>query len=164
MKRRTYLASLGAGATALAGIATVYKSRAEPQPAYREDEQVVYEHDDLELRLLQDTVRLGDTVEFEVTNTGDSMTILGCNNPWAIQTRADDEWRHVTWTETRYYQMCALELSPGDSHVERVTLSESEFENHPEEDAAELRPGRHRFLVLGSSPHLAIDFDILDAE
>ena len=108
-------------------------------------------------------MRLGDTVEFEVTNTGDSTTVLGYGNPWAIQQYSDDDWQHVTWTVDRYYQMCATELSPGDSLVEDITLSESEFDRGSDEDYAELRSEKHRFLLLGASPFLALDFNILDA-
>lgn len=164
MKRRTYLASLGVGVTSLVGITTAYGSQKESQPAYLDNERVVYEHEDLELRILQETVRLGDTVEFEVTNTSDSKTVLGCHNPWAIQTVSDGEWRHVTWTGDRYYQQCATVLSPGGSLVESIKLTESELEGYPDEDGADLLPGHYRFLVLGSSPYMAIDFELLGAE
>ena len=164
MKRRAYLASLGVAATSLAGIPIAYKSQAKSRPAYRENERVVYEYKRLKLRLLQEPVRLGNTIEFKVTNTGDSKIVLGCNNPWAIQRYSTGEWRHVTWTGDRYYQMCAQELSPGSSIVERITLAESKLAGYPDEYSTELRSGRYRFLLLGSSPYLAIEFDVLDSE
>ena len=164
MNRRTYLASLGVAATSLAGITRLDDSQKNAQPAYRGNEQVVYEHPDLKLRLLQETVQLGDTIEFEVTNRGDSKTTLGCKNPWAIQRRLDGEWRHVTWTGDRYYQMCATVLSPGSSLVESITLSESKLARYPDEYSVELQPGKYRFLLLGSSPYLALDFEILDSK
>lgn len=161
MNRRRYLTSIGASAAALAGCTAVGESGDNSRPGYLGKHEVIYEHDDLELRLLRETVRFGDTVEFEVTNTSLSKIILGCNNPWALQRRSDGDWQHVTWTGDRYYQMCALELSPADSRVENITLSESELERYPDEHSTKLRPGRYRFLLLGPSPFLAIDFDVL---
>ena len=164
MKRRTYLASVTTTAAVLAGCTARGAPQTESQAEYQGEQKIVYEHDDLSLRLRQEEVHLGDTIEFEVTNTGDSTTTLGCGNPWAIQQYSDGDWQHVTWTASRYHQMCATELSPGDSLVEDVTLSESEFDRGSDEDFAELRSGKHRFLLLGASPFLALDFNILDAE
>lgn len=107
---------------------------------------------------------MGDTVEFEVTNTGDSPITLGCGNPWAIQQYSDGDWQHVTWTASRYHQMCATVLAPGGTLVEDVTLSESEFDRGSDEDYVELGSRQHRFLLLGASPFFALDFNILDAE
>lgn len=164
MKRRTYLAAVSTSAAALAGYTALGAPQNESQADYQGEQKVVYEHGDLNLRLRQEDVHLGDTVEFEVTNAGNSMTVLGCGNPWAIQQYSDGKWQHVTWTGDRYYDMCATGLSPGDSLVEDITLSESEFERGPDEDYNRLRSGRHRFLLLGSSPFLALDFNILDVE
>lgn len=164
MRRRTYLASLGGAATSLAGVTATDDLQKKDQPPYRGDERVVYEQEDLKLRLLRETIQPGDTIEFKVTNTGNSKTVLGCHNPWAIQRYLDGEWRHVTWTGDRYYQMCATILSPGGSLVESITLSESKLEQYPDEYSVELRSGKYRFLLLGSSPYLAIDFHIYDSE
>ena len=164
MKRRTYLASVTTSAAVLAGCTAFGAPQSESQTDYQGEQKVVYEHDDLNLRLRQGEVHLGDTVGFEVTNTGNSTIVLGCGNPWAIQQYSDDDWQHVTWTVDRYHQMCATELSPGDSLVENITLSESEFDRGSDEDSAELRSGQHRFLLLGSSPFLALDFNVLNAK
>lgn len=164
MKRRTYLTSVSTGAAVLAGCTALGAPQNESQADYQGERKVVYEHDDLNLRLRQKEIHLGDTVEFEVTNTGNSTTVLGCGNPWAIQQYSNGDWQHVTWTSDRYYDLCATELSPGDSLIEGITLSESEFERAQDEDYVELRSGQHRFLLLGSSPFLALNFDILDAE
>ena len=123
-----------------------------------------YEHGDLKLRLLQDTVRIGDTIEFEATTTSDSRITLGCHDPWAIQRDVDGEWRHVTWTSDRYYRQCATVLGPGKSLVESITLSKSGLKSQAEEVHMELRSGQYRFLLLGASPVLALHFDLLDSE
>lgn len=65
MKRRTYLASIATGFTAFGGCTALGKSQDESQPKYYGQENVVYEHDALNLRLRQETVRLGETVETE---------------------------------------------------------------------------------------------------
>lgn len=163
MKRRAYLASLGVAATSLATASAAETPANESGPAYRGNKRVVYDHPDLELRPRQERVRLGETVAFEVTSTGDSRVSLGCNNPWALQRRSGGRWRHVTWTGDRYYQLCATLLPPGESRVERVTLSESGLDGYPDEYSADLRPGRYRFLLLGPSPYPAVEFDVLDA-
>lgn len=136
----------------------------ESQPDYLGRERVAYEHDDLKLRILQETVRLGDTIEFEVTNTSDTEIGLGADNPWAIQQYADGEWQHVTWTSAKYHQFIGTVLFQGASLVESIELSKSGLEGQADEVPAELRPGRYRYLLLGPSPYLAVDFDVLDPE
>ena len=163
MQRRAYLAAVSASVPAFAGCTAVAELSDQSRADYRGEEEVVYEHDDLTLRLRQDEVAIGDTVGFEATNTGSSPIVLGCQNPWAIQQRVDDGWRHVAWTGERYYRMCATELGPGESLVEEVTLSESEFDRG-DEAHVELAPGEHRFLLLGPSPFVAVDFEIGEAE
>jgi len=164
MNRRTYLASLVTGSGALGGGIALADLGPDPEFAYRDGERVVSERDDLRLRVLSDSVRLGDSVAFEVTNTGDSQVILGCRNPWALQRRAEGEWRHVTWTARRHYQMCASELSPGDSLTTRLELTEEALEESAAEVHADLRPGRYRFLLVGTAPYLATEFRVLDGE
>lgn len=99
-----------------------------------------------------------------MTNTGDSRTVLGCNNPWALQKRSEGEWQEVAWTGERYYQACATELSPGSTLEESVELSKTGLEKQAGKIHSELRPGTYRFLIIGSSPVLAIDFDVLASE
>jgi hypothetical protein len=164
MNRRTYLAALVAGSGALGGGIALADLRPDPEFAYREDDRVVSERDDLRLRALSDPVRLGDSVAFEVTNTGNSQVVLGCQNPWALQRRVEGEWRHVTWTARRFYQMCASELSPGDSLTTRLELTEEALEESAAEVHADLRPGKYRFLLVGTSPSLATEFQVLDGE
>lgn len=164
MKRRAYLASLAGSTVALSGCTAPGKPRDESQPEYYGRETVVHEYDGLSLSLRQDTVRLGETIEFEVTNTGDSEVMLGCHNPWAVQKYTAGEWRHVTWTSGRYYDLCLTLLSPENSLVEGLTFSQSELEKQASTVRGELTPGRYRFVLLGTSPYFAIDFDVLDSQ
>ncbi|MBB6645993.1 hypothetical protein [Halobellus ruber] len=160
MDRRGYLTLIGSSAVALTGGTALAASQNESRADYRGDRKVVYNHDGLDLRLCADNVHLGDEVEFEASNTGDSPISLGCHNPWAIQQYSGGDWHHVTWTEARYYYMCATELGAGESFTEEVTLSESAFERDEDEDYVELHAGRHRFLLLGPAPFVALDFNI----
>ena len=160
MKRRAFLGSVSASATALAGCPTIRAPQNESEVAYQIGHAVTYDHEVLDLRPLQEEVHLGETIAFEVTNTSDSKTGLGCHNPWAIQRHSEDEWRHVTWTADRYHQMCLLLLPPGDSVEAEVTLSESALEAQASDVRSELEPGTYRFLLLGSSPNLAVDFEV----
>lgn len=168
MKRRTLLA--GGSVALLGGVAGAVvgfeppSSGDEPRAAYQDEGEIVYDHDDLELRFEAESVHLGDTIAFEVINTGDSKVSLGCHNPWALQRYADGEWRHVTWTGSRYYQMCATELPAGESITERVTFSESSLENQASEVHGELQSGQYRFVLLGSAPFVAVGFPIRSAE
>lgn len=163
MKRRTCLGVVGASAAALAGCTAIEAPQSDSGPDYRGENEVVYERDDLTLRLLQEAVHLGDAIAFEVTNTGDSEVVLGCHNPWAIQKQSDNGWQHVAWTGTSYYQMCATFLAPGDSLAEELELSESGLEARADEVHTELRPGTYRFVLLGPSPFLAVDFDVRES-
>lgn len=62
----------------------------ESWPAYHAQAPVVYERDDLRVQALQDTVRLGESITFKITNTGTADPIsLGCHTPWALQTYED---------------------------------------------------------------------------
>ncbi|SIR83916.1 hypothetical protein SAMN05421858_4080 [Haladaptatus litoreus] len=168
MKRRTFIAS---GSVALlggvAGTTLGFKSqfsKDESQADYQDDDRIVYEHDNMKLRPRQESANLGDTIQFEVTNTSDSKIVLGCNNPWAIQRFSDGKWRHVAWTKDRYYQMCAQEVGSGDLYTQNVTMSKSGLERQSGNVAGKLGPGQYRFVLLGTSPFLATDFTVLDSE
>ena len=164
VKRRTYLASVGTSAAVLSGglvLGEFEKGTVTPE---RENRRIVYEHEDLRLQTLQDSVRLGETIEFEVTNASDSTVVLGCDNAWIIQTHSDGEWQDVTDTPSSYYDLCAFELPPGESRVERATMSKSELEEQTGNLLKELRPGQHRFVLLTTVPRLAVDFRLAPAE
>lgn len=133
----------------------------ESQAGYQTDEDVVYDHDSLELQLRQESVHLGDTVEIEVKNTGESEVSLGCQNPWALQRHSDGEWRHVTWTGEKYYRLCYTGLTPDSSISEEIPLSRSELTQQVDDVQTELRPGQYRFVLLGTSPFVALDFTVL---
>ena len=130
----------------------------------RENRRIVYEHEDLRLQTLQDSVPLGETIEFEVTNASDSTIGLGCDNAWIIQVYLDSEWQDVTDIPSSYYDLCAFNLSPGESHVERATMSKDELEEQTGNLLKKLRPGQYRFVLLTTAPRLAVDFQIIPAE
>lgn len=136
----------------------------EPQAEYQTDEDVVYDHHNLELHLRQESVHLGDTVEIEVRNTGESEVSIGCQNPWALQRQSDGEWRHVTWTGEKYYRLCYTGLAPDSSISEEIPLSRSELAQQADDVQTELLPGQYRFVVLGTSPFVALEFTVLASE
>lgn len=160
MQRRTYLASLALGSGGLVGWTALGRSTEDTQPEYYGQEPIVTERDDLSIGLRQETVRLGDTVTFEVTNTGDSSINLGCHNPWALQRKSNDDWRHVAWTSERFYRLCLTRLEPEGTTVEQVTLSRAALADQTSSVEGDLSPGRYRFLLVGTSPYLAIEFDV----
>lgn len=161
MKRRTYLASIGTGAAALSGGIVLGKSK---NNSKNKNMPIVYEHEGLRLQTLQDKVRLGETIQFKVTNTSDSTVILGCDNAWIIQVYSDEEWRDITDTPQSHYQMCALELPSGESRVESATMSKERLETQTGDLLEELQPGQYRFVLLESDPRLAVDFQITPAK
>jgi len=172
MKRRKIL---GMGALALFGGGAVgtalgfgpLASNKSTSPEYLGQAPIVYERDQLHLRALQDAVRRGETITFEIEHTGRSETIsLGCHIPWALQAYQDGQWRHVTWTEGRYYLLCYTGLSPGETVTESVPLSRSALAKNPEvgEVVMEISPGKYRFLLVGALPNLAVNFRVLPTE
>lgn len=169
MNRRTVLAGaagvLGVSAAGAVTTRKLFPARHNLRGEYAEDDEVAYDHDDLRFRASQAAVHRGETIEFEVTNTTDSRVPVGCNVPWAIERHADDTWYTVTWTGREYYQMCASALPSGESYVERVTLSTDALDRQTGdvEVRGELQPGRYRFVLLGPSPFLAVDFEVLPA-
>lgn len=164
MKRRAVLRSLGAGAAVLTGAATVSHAWSDPGTA-RPEERVVYRDPDVQLllRARQERVRLGETIAFEVENVGRERVILGCHNPWKLQRHVDGEWRDVT-VRPKWEPMCGTLLSPGGTIVERVTMTEEALEAQPGTLAGSLHPGRYRFVLVGTWPYLAVDFELLPAE
>jgi hypothetical protein len=159
VKRRTYLASIGAGAS-LSGGFVLANNETGTETSEQENTRIVYEHDDLRLQTLQDSVRLGETIKFKVTNTSDSTVTLGCDNAWIIQEYSDDDWHDVTRRPQSYNQLCAFELHSGESRVERATMSKDELEEQTGKLLEELHPGRYRFVLLTANPRLAVDFRI----
>jgi hypothetical protein len=161
MKRRSLLASLGAGTVALSGCTALGHRTDDTGPAYYDAEPVAYNRADLTLSLSNDSVSPGDTITLETRNTGESKITLGCKNPWAIQYHTDGEWKHVTWTSSRVFQMCATILSPEGSHTQSFTLSESALAETASEVEMPLAEGTYRVLLIGTSPYLARNFDIV---
>jgi len=162
VKRRTLIRVGGLG---VAGVATTGAAfGVEPfgsddsRPEYLGREPVVYERDDLRLEMLRGIVRRGETVTFELTNTGESWITLGCGNPWALQKRAAGGWRHVAWTGERYYQLCLSGIEPGETVTEHVPMSKSELDSEFGPIAADLSTGEYRFVLIGTEPYPAVDF------
>ena len=164
MKRRTLIRVGGLG---VAGVATTGAAfGVEPfgsddsRPEYLGQESVAYERDDLRLEMLRGIVRRGETVTFELTNSGESWITLGCGNPWALQKRAAGGWRHVAWTGERYYQLCLSGIEPGETVTEHVPMSKSELDSEFGPVIIELAPGEYRFVLIGLEPYLATDFHL----
>lgn len=164
MNRRTVLRSLGVGAAAVAGAAVVENTWSGNGTA-RANERVVYRDPDMQLLLTarQESVRLGDTIDFEVFNGGIEDAALGCNNPWGIERLVDGDWQTVIGRVSKWRPLCLTLLGPGETVVERVTMTEQALEapSHTGELQSALRPGLHRFVLLGTVPHLAVDFQVL---
>jgi len=167
LSRRRILA-LGAITTSLMGgaytVAGLRSDEDEPRADYLRDDQISYEHDNIEVQVIQDTVYIGDTIEFEVTNTGESNVTLGCQNPWTVEKQENGEWQTVAWTGGDYYKLCATVLSPGETYTESLSLSKSELVQRADNTKLEIRPGQYRFVLLGPSPFYAVDFRVLDSE
>jgi len=170
MRRRRFitgglLTGLGGGGIAAVALGhRPFSANEDDSAAYRSNSRVAYEHETFELSASRDVVRFGESIDFEVTNTGDSDATLGCNNPWAVEAYADGEWRTVTWTGESYYQMCATLLGPGSSVTESIRISKPRFGTGT--DGVEFRetPTRYRFVLLGSDPYLAVDFTVRSDE
>jgi len=159
MRRRRLLASLGA-ASALAGCATGYVAD-DVGPSYRNEAPVVYDRADIDISLRDGPPRLDGTVAFAITNTGEDGVSLGCKNPWALQRRDDGEWHHVTWTASRYPLLCLTSVGPGRTYTERVTLSEEWLTEQGMSVERPLTPGTYRYVVVGTSPYPALEFELL---
>lgn len=160
MERRNLLALgtfglLGTGITGAILGHSFLSMKNTPKGGYTEDDRIAYKHRDIRLSRGQDTIHLGEEIEFEITNTSDSRISLGCHNPWAIETYLDGGWRTVTWTGDDYYDLCATLLSPGESRVETITVAADHLERRGDV-RTELQPGTYRFVLLGPSPFLAV--------
>jgi len=131
-----------------------------PLTDHYHSDTVVYDHDELRLQAGEGPVRLGETIAFTTTNTGDSSIPLGCHNPTTIQKQVDGEWRDVVWTTADGYLTCATMLQAGHSTSEAVTITKGELESSTEEVRVELTPGQYRFVLLATDPYLAADFQV----
>lgn len=164
MDRRTVLRSLGLSAAALAGAAVVENAWSGGGTA-RANERVVYRDPDMQLLLTarEDSARLSDTIDFEVFNGGTEEVVLGCNTPWQLQRDLEDGWRDVTVSTREWQPGCLYFLPPGEALVEQVTLTESGLraEAHVDDLQIPIHPGAYRFVLMGTRPHLAVDFEVL---
>jgi hypothetical protein len=121
---------------------------------------VAYDHDQLRLSACDSAVQPGRTIKFKITNTGDSAITLGCHNPWTIQKRVNGQWRDVVWTSADAYLTCATVLPPGESTIEKATVSRAALAIEGEKVRLELNPGQYRFVLLSTDPYLAADFHV----
>lgn len=131
-----------------------------PLTDHYHSDTVVYNHDQLRLQACESAVKLGETLAFTITNTGDSSISLGCKNPTTLQKQVDGEWRDVVWTAADAYLTCVTMLQAGHSTSEAVTLTKDELESSTEEVRVELTPGQYRFVLLATDPYLAADFQV----
>ena len=164
MDRRTYLSALALSTTSAGCVESVVGDDTS-RPAYLDKGPIVYEREPLKLRAPTDTVRPGESITFEVHHTGNSEDIsLGCNVPWAIQKYENEEWNHAVWTGGRWYQTCLTLLPPGETLTQTVPLSGSALaDGHGVSDSeadVTFQPGKHRFVLAGSDPPLAVNFDV----
>lgn len=116
----------------------------------------------MELRLRQEIVRPGDTVEFEVTKTSNSKTALGCKNVGdttllgrRMASRCVDRKRLL---QNVFNNARLGQFSRGTRHDvqngTRMGNDELDFDLHP---------GRYRIVLVDTSLYLATDFTIFDA-
>jgi plastocyanin len=165
--RRRLLHLVGASASVpLAGctVSALRSEEANSDPEYVDEADVVYEHEQLALSVQPATVRLGDTVEFEIRNQGTSEFTLGCHNPWALQQQMNDGWTHLTWTAEGYYDLCAFVLPAGERTTTQITLSEQALTERAAPLDGVLQSGTYRFLVLGTTPYLAVKFTVNESD
>ena len=165
--RRRLLRLVGASASVpLAGctVSAFRSEEANSDPEYADEADVVYEHDQLALSVQPDSVRLGDTVEFEICNQSPSDFTLGCHNPWALQQQTNDGWAHLTWTADGYYDLCAFILPAGERTTIQLTLSEQALTERAAPLDGELQSGTYRFLVLGTTPYFAVEFTVNESD
>ena len=127
-------------------------SNYQPLTSHYGNKPIAYEHDQLRLQVLKETVHLDGAIKFEITNTSESVISLGCHNPWTIQQFVNGQWRDVVWTSAEGFPTCATVLSAGESRVERVTISKAALETQTEEVRLDLAPGRYRFVLLPTDP------------
>jgi len=157
--RRTLLSLSIGGLTSLAGCSLV-GSDEESLTSLFGGHGVVYQHEQVRLSLSTDTVPLGGTFEYTVTNTSNSTISLGCGSPETLQKFRDDEWRDVIFTSAEGFGGCGSSLAAGASHTEEVTLTESALESRTEVVKEDLEPGRYRLVLLFTEPYLAVEFRI----
>jgi len=157
--RRTVLSASVGGLTALAGCSLI-GSDTEPLTALFGDHDVVYRHEQVTLSPASETVPLGETLEYTVTNTGDSAISLGCGDPETVQKFRDETWRDVVFTSADGFGGCGSSLDAGASHTDGVTLTESALESETEVVKESLEPGRYRLVLLFTEPYLAAEFHV----
>lgn len=169
--RRAVVTGVGAavlgGATVVTAFGAGRVTLGDPPPEYHGRAPVVYERDDLRVLPVDDPARIGESITFEITNTATAEAVtLGCHVPWALQAYEDGDWRHVSWTEGRYYQACATVIEPGVTTTVTVPLSAEAIADEAVSSgpATDLTPGTYRLVLLGTDPYLAVNFQALPSD
>jgi hypothetical protein len=158
--RRSLLGACLALPASLAGCTTLDEDRMRPKSALDSEGTAVYAREGLRLRGPDRPVRVGDRVEFVLTNTG-SETAVGCWADWTVQ-RRDGEWEELVWTTPDSPQGCAKPVGPGESHAVDLSFTETGIEAASGATVrGDLEPGRYRFVALGTEPPLAVRFDVV---
>lgn len=171
MDRRQYLGLLGAATAGVAGCSAPY---GDDVAQYRRGRAVAYEHESLAIAASQERVAVGESITFELTNTGDSRVSVACHEPWALQHESETGWTDAVCQCEDVVSLCASFLGPGSTLSKTLTVEDGRItaEQHvTDPDGAESRErtntveyestsGRYRFFLLGTSPLLAADFEI----
>lgn len=157
--RRTLLTLSIGGLITLSGC-SLFGSDEQSLTALFGGHSITYQHEQVRLALSTDTVQLGESFEYTVTNTSNSTFSLGCESPETIQKYRDDKWRDVVYTSAEGFGGCNTPLEAGSSYTEEVTLSESALETGKKVLKEDLTPGRYRLVLLSTEPYLAAEFRI----
>ena len=75
-----------------------------------------------------------------------------------------DGWAHRTWTAEGYHDLCAMLLPAGERTTVQFALAENGFPERAAPLNGAIRPGRYRFLMLGTTPSLGVEFTVTDAD
>lgn len=160
--RRNFL-HLSVSAIALLAGCSVRGQNGKPLTKLFGEHPIAYQHKKVHLSVSQDTVQLGETFDFTVTNTSDARVTLGCGNPWTLQKQRGGQWHDVVWTSANSVTTCATPLDAGESQTDQVTLEQSALETETETVKEDLTPGKYRLLLLSTEPFLAKDFQVQES-
>lgn len=157
--RRPLLHLLGSSSVLLAGC-SASSSESQPFSELFGEHPITYQHDELDLSIPAESVRVGDTFLVRLTNTADEPVGLHCGNPWTLQVYRENQWKELIWTTADGWGGCAGSIPSHQTQTERVTLARSALESQTEEVRGELSPGKYRFVLLSTDQFPAVDFHV----